>query len=344
MSEYKVDFDIPAMKKDQIKTIVVDIVAAVIILGLIVLFSYLGAGPLPALLIPAILLFFVLVYLVVMLSCGISRYLRYARKHSVDLVTFTSDTIKIDNDEYKRGDKDISYKIERGLKHDHLNLTGCLLVVSNPKDASRKVYWIGPKKHFDSEFKREMFFDSIYEEEAKCLYLDDAQESGETGDVEFTIHFPYKDSIMSRLYVSLLMIGCGVGFLVATSHGINLVARHHHEITSQGDALLQNFFGILFIIAPIVNDLIPFFNADTTLKTVSIKNDTITFNGEYVYHVEGLSIDIYRGADRQLYVAAGYRVYWAGSSHDDESYYSVRCLRNNLRRVCPWVLANDRGV
>ena len=111
MSEYKIDFDIPAMRKDQLKEFKPNILRAVVILVSAVLTSFVAIRFFAPLFILAVVLFAVFLYLTVLLVIGGYRYNRYAKKHSVDLVTITSDTIKVDGDVYKRGKEDLSFRI-----------------------------------------------------------------------------------------------------------------------------------------------------------------------------------------------------------------------------------------
>ena len=341
MSEYKIDFDIPAMKKDQLKEFKPNILRAVVILVSAVLTSFVAIRFFAPLLILAGVLFAVFLYLTVLLVIGGYRYNRYAKKHSVDLVTITSDTIKVDGDVYKRGNEDLSFRIERGMKFDRFNLTGCLLTVRNKREGSKNVYWIGPKEHFDTKFKRDMLYDAVFEDAVNCLYVSDVPESEEKDTKkEINIDFPYWRTRLRHTAVTLLFFAASAATFIAWKNN-DFHYNYHYGSAGPIVGIIGGIvIGVLYFCTPYVN-------SRAHIRKVKVDGKGMIVNDDMIFFDEGCRVRVIRGngspgKGSHIYIEAGNYVYWAGFANDPDCEFAVGCLRNAVYRYYPAALMEDK--
>ena len=329
------------MKKDQLKEYKPNIVRAMVILVLAILTIFIAIRFFRPLLILAAVLLVAFTYIALLLVIGGYRYNRYARKHSVDLVTFSGDTIMINKDVYKRGDEDLSFRIERGLKFDRLNLTGCLLTVRNKREGSKTVYWIGPKEHFDTKFKRDMLYDAIFEDAVNCLYVSDVPESEEKDTKkEINIDFPYWRTRLRHTAVTLLFFAASAATFIAWK---NNDFRYDYDYRSAGPIV-----GIIGgIVIGVMYFFTPYANSRAHIRKVKVDSKGMIVNDDMIFFDEGCRVRVIRGngspgKGSHIYVEAGNYVYWAGFAGDPDCEFAVGCLRNAVYRYYPAALMEDK--
>lgn len=329
------------MKKDQLKEYKPNIVRAMVILVLAILTIFIAIRFFRPLLILAAVLLVAFTYIALLLVIGGYRYNRYARKHSVDLVTFSGDMIMINKDVYKRGDEDLSFRIERGLKFDRLNLTGCLLTVRNKREGSKTVYWIGPKEHFDTKFKRDMLYDAIFEDAVNCLYVSDVPESEEKDTKkEINIDFPYWRTRLRHTAVTLLFFAASAATFIAWK---NNDFRYDYDYRSAGPIV-----GIIGgIVIGVMYFFTPYANSRAHIRKVKVDSKGMIVNDDMIFFDEGCRVRVIRGngspgKGSHIYVEAGNYVYWAGFAGDPDCEFAVGCLRNAVYRYYPAALMEDK--
>ena len=339
-SGFHIDFDLPAMKKAQLRHIRIHLVISCISWAVFVilrLFERTG-----------IISFALGCLSAVMFIAGLIIYCSSAKKCAVDDVTITDDSIDIDEDHYSLADPDINIKIENGLKFDPGNLAGCYLVVKDMKNQTKKHYWIGPKRHFDTMYKRDLLMDEI------LLRQSDNIED----KVPTTVRFPNLSMTVIGLGLPIMMIIVGVfftvtGFLMLERYGlmIDLMYDLHSGImlgigcviyTRTYSPIISILLGIGLISAGVIWLLRNIANLTSMPQTVTVSDKGIDIDGAFFDYESYPDIRWDRksyGSEIPMfdfYLSIAGRRYWTGNSFMDGAASASEEIRKAVIRLDPY--------
>ena len=336
---FLIDFDLPAMKREQLRKIRIHFVISVISWIVFAVFHSFRTVSIVSLITGGIS---ALVFIT-----GLLIYCLSAKKCAVDDVTITVDDITIDEDIYSLKDPDLYFRIENGLRLDLFNLGGCCLVVENMKTQTKKRYWIGPKRHYDTMYKRELLMDEILLRQADNI----------EDKVPVTVRFPN---------VSMTVIGLGIpifeiitGILITVMGCIWIV--HHglfpHDTglyisipaalgcvlrRNQGAPVMLVVFGPVIAGYGVADLFRNIANLTTMPRTVTVSDKGIDIDGVLFEYESYPDISWDRksyGGDVPVfdfYLCIAGRRYWTGNSFMDGAEAASEEIRKAVLRLNPY--------
>ena len=322
---FLIDFDVVAMRRAQLKNVLMHLVPACIFL----LVFFLS----PSILVVKVISLTLAIISIVMFIAGFELFYYYAVNRAVDNVTVTDDEVYIDENVYSLKDQDIYFRIENGFKFDIGNIAGCFLVVENVGEQTSKRYWIGPRNHFDTAYKRDLLMDEIWEKQADNI---EAQ-------VEVPVRYP--NAIMAFVAISIPVMIIFFGLMITMFGCIDAAEKglFYQDVSNDVQSPIPYIFmGVVMFIFGVVYLLRNIANLTSMPRTVTVSDKGIDIDGNLFDYESYPDIKWERVSFVgefslfDFYLCVAGRKYWTGNSFTDGAEAASNEVRKAVLRLNPY--------